>query len=436
MGFFNTISNLFIREKRTANTEQYCPPSASSGASDSGLGSWFNNLFGVSNKAGVSVNRRTVLGIPAVWRAVNIISGSMASLNVQLYKETKDGSKRAKTHPISKLFAHEPHPYLSTYQFIRTLVQNACLGNGYAWIERNPTTMRPRRLHILDPQNVSPYMSVDGTLIYHVSHYGKSMVLMPDEIIHIQSPSFDGITGQNVTSIHSETLGNTIAATEYGSAFFGNGATPAGVVEVPGKMTNEQKMSLKSGWFEKYGGVSKVGEVAVLDNGMTFKRIGLNPMETALIEIRKFSVAEISRLFGVPPHLLHDLDRATFNSVEMLSVSFVQFTLLHWAKLIEGEFNRKLLFESEKEKGELFFHFNLDSLLRGDVNSRAQYYRTMFDVGAMSSNDIRRLENMNAREGGDEYFVSLALKGSDTLSAPKGENKTEKSEDVKGKATD
>jgi HK97 family phage portal protein len=413
MGLFDRISNWMFRTEARSNAGNgsNCQPT-------SGVAGWWDSLWGIDTKSGIKVNRKSILGIPAVWRAVSILGGSIASLKIGLYRETNAGSEIQRKHPLSRLFAHEPHPHYSTFEFIRTLVINASLGNGYAWIERDQITARPKRLHILDPDQTQVYLSTEGILLYYTHYLNKTLVLLHDEVIHLAAPSFDAINGEKVVETHRENFGVGIAATQYGSAFFGNGATPSGVIYSPDKLDDSTRDRIRKGWFAKYGGVDKVGQTAVLDGGMTFTKIGLNPQETQLVECRKFTVAEVSRIFGVPPHLLHDLDRATFNSVEMLSISFVQFTLLHYAKQIEAEFNRKLLTEAEKDSGAFFFRFNIDSLLRGDTASRAAYYNTLFNVGAISSNEIRRLENMNDREGGDEYFVSLAMKGSQSTPEP------------------
>lgn len=406
MGFLQRLSSLFRAETRSATV--------GGDACATSPGGFWDSVWGLDTQSGVKVSRKTVIGVPAVWRAVNLLGGAMASVPFDLFERTASGSQEANTHPLSVLFAYEPHPYYSTFDFIKTLVGNAALGNGYAWIERDPETARPIHLHLLDPEATHAYMSADGILIYHSALWGRSLMLFPDEIIHLKAVTFDGIFGEKVAVAHKEGLGMGIAATLYGASFFGNGAVPSGVVEMPGKLTDEARERLRKGWFSKFGGTSKVGNVAVLDDGAKFQKISLDPQSAMLIEARKFTVEEVGRIFGVPPHLLYELERATFNSVEMLSTSFVSFTLLHWARQIEQEFNRKLLFETEKAEGRYFFRFNLDGLLRGDTAARATLYSTMFNVGALSSNDIRRLENLNDRPGGDEYFVSLALKGNET----------------------
>ena len=164
---------------------------------------------------------------------------------------------------------------------------------------------------------------------------------------------------------------------------------------------------MRTTWNSKYTGTEQAGGVIVLENGMEYTPLTLKPADAQFIETSKLSIADIARIYRVPLHMIGELDRATFNNIEHLSLEFVRNTLRPWLKNWEQELQRKLLTAAEKKT--MFFRFNVDALLRGDTTARTAYYRTMFSVGAMSQNDIRGLENMNKVEGGDTYYRPLNM---------------------------
>ena len=363
------------------------------------------------NLTGLNVTAKSALSVPGIWAAVKTIAETLASLPFDLYERTENGSALSTNHPIFNLLKLEPSEFYSAYELKRTLMVHACFGDGFARIYRNGVG-RPTELRIMPMGSVDPFEN-NGRLYYVCNINGTREVVSASDMIHIKGLSLDGIDGLNVASVHRETLGMSIAANEYGAAFFGNGAHVGGVVTYPGELKPEQRTTLLRKLFGQNTGVPNVGKNMVLDGGMTYTKIGLTPAEAMLNDARNFQVNESARIFGIPAHLLQQLDRATFNNIETMNTQFVSLCLRPWAVQIEQEFTRKMLSGAEKASGRYFVRFNLDGLLRGDTAARAQYYNTMFNIGAMSPNDIRELENMNRRDGGDEYFVPLNMAGSD-----------------------
>jgi HK97 family phage portal protein len=179
-----------------------------------------------------------------------------------------------------------------------------------------------------------------------------------------------------------------------------------GVLKHPGRLTNEAYDRLKSSFNRAFGGSQNAGGTAILEEGMDFQKVGLNPTDAAFNETKKATISDIARITGVPGILLEDMDKATFGNMEQLSQMFVNYTIMPLCETIEAEFNRKLFFEAEKYQ--YCTRFNLDGLLRGDIAARSSYYTTMRNVLAMSPNEIRIKENMNPYEGGDSYELPLA----------------------------
>ena len=196
-----------------------------------------------------------------------------------------------------------------------------------------------------------------------------------------------------------------IAAEEYGSKFYANGAAPSGVLEHPGTLKDPGRV--RESWQSTFGGSSNANKVAVLEEGMKYTPISIAPNEAQFLETRKFQIDEIARIFRVPPHMVGDLDKSSFSNIEQQSLEFVKYTLDPWVSRWEQAMVRALLSAEEKKK--YFFKFNVDGLLRGDYQGRMQGYATARQNGWMSANDIRELENLDripAELGGDLYLIN------------------------------
>ena len=200
-------------------------------------------------------------------------------------------------------------------------------------------------------------------------------------------------------------IGLAIAAEEYGSKFYANGAAPSGVLEHPGTLKDPGRV--RESWQSTFGGSSNANKVAVLEEGMKYTPISIAPNEAQFLETRKFQIEEIARMYRVPLHMIGDLDHATFSNVEHLSLDFVKYSLDPWIVRWEQSLQKALL--SDSEKGQYFVKFNVDGLLRGDYASRMQGYATARQNGWMSANDIREKEDMNLipdEDGGNLYLVN------------------------------
>jgi HK97 family phage portal protein len=371
-----------------------------------------------STLSGVTVTRENVLSIPAVWSAVRTVSETLASLPFALYEKTEDGSKKAKDHPCYYVTKEECAPNVSGYIFRRAMFADACLGDALAKITRNGVG-RPVRFDKI-PAGAWELLATPGGMgwAYRVymadalGNYTKSEILLPSEVLHIRGLSMNTFCGADVAQVHKETFGLSKGAINYGAAFFGNGAHTDKFIKYPGTLTPDQRTMLERKIGQKYGGLGNVGKIMALDQGMELVSVGLDPQQATLNDTRQFQVRETARIFGVPLHLFQDLGDATFNNVETMSTQFVTLCLRPWAVQTEQEYKIKTLTYTEKQSGQFFYRFNLDGLMRGDTAARAAYYNTLFNIGAMSSNDVRDMENMNKRAGGDEYFTPLNMEGS------------------------
>jgi len=245
-----------------------------------------------------------------------------------------------------------------------------------------------------------------GALVYtYTTTAGKTVKLAAEEVLHVPGLGFDGIMGYSPIALERNAIGLGIAAEEYGSRFFSNGATPSGVLTHPNTVKNPK--TLRESWNAAYGGSANAGKVAILEEGMKFERISMPHNEAQFLETRKFQVSEICRIFRVPPHLVGDLEHATFSNIENQSISFGVHTIRPWLVRIEQSMNRALFSAREKER--FFVRFNMDGLLRGAYKERMEGYAIARQNGWMSANDIRGLENMNPipdAEGGNIFMCN------------------------------
>jgi HK97 family phage portal protein len=359
-----------------------------------------------SSGAGKSVTARSAIQVSAVYACVRVIAETVASLPLHVYENTDSGSVKALGHPLYRLLHDEPNTEMTSFVMREVMLSHLLLwGNSYSQIIRNG------RNHVVGLYPLLPdRMEVDrdsaGTLAYtYTNTEGRTIRLAPEEVLHIPGLGFDGVMGYSPIALEKSAIGLGIAAEEYGSKFFANGATPAGVLTHPN--TVKSPKALRESWNAAYGGSANANRVAILEEGLHFERISMPNNEAQFLETRKFQVSEICRIFRVPPHLVGDLEHATFSNIEHQSISFGVHTIRPWLVRIEQSMNRALF--SEKEKGRFFSRINMDGLLRGAYKERMEGYAIARQNGWMSANDIRDLENLNPlsdADGGNAYLVN------------------------------
>lgn len=377
------------------------------------VGSSYNFLFGGST-SGKSVNERSAMQMTAVYACVRILSEAIAGLPLHLYRYDKDGSKKkAIDHTLYTLLHDEPNPEMTSFVFRETLMTHLLLwGNAYAQIIRNGKG-EVIALYPLMPNHMEVDRAPDGRIYYKYTrdsseaNAGKDarVILTSDDVLHIPGLGFDGLVGYSPIAMAKNAIGMAIACEEYGAKFFANGAAPSGVLEHPGTLKDPARV--RDSWNAAYGGSANSHKVAVLEEGMKYTPISISPNEAQFLETRKFQINEIARIFRVPPHMVGDLEKATFSNIENETLNFVKYTLDPWVIRWEQSLGRALF--NPQEKKEYFFRFNLDGLLRGDYASRMSGYATGIQNGIFSVNDCRELENMDLLsedEGGFLHIVN------------------------------
>lgn len=365
------------------------------------------DMDGGGSSSGVAVDEMRAMQTSAVYACVKILAETVASLPLQLFKSEKDSKTKATEHPLYECLYELPNNETTSFQF-REIMMTSVLLYGNAYARKIVKQGHVKELWYLKPQNMTVERDRQTNKIkytYNDDDSGKSFVYRPDQIFHLKGLSFDGVKGISPIAQAREAVGLALATEEYGAKFFGNGARPGGVLEHPGTLKDPEK--LRDSWNKVYQGAKNSHRVAVLEEGMKYHSIGIAPEDAQFLETRKYQVNEICRIFRVPPHLVGDLERATFSNIEHQSIEFVQHTIRPWLVRWEQEISRSLL--SEQERLLYFARFNVDGLLRGDFATRTQGYATGRQNGWLSINDIRRLEDMNpipAEKGGEDYLVN------------------------------
>lgn len=407
MSTWSKIVRLFVKEvDETADSSEKRGFMQMAGATVDSIIDFFGTT---RSSTGQNVDVQSVMGLSAVWRALNILSDSIASLPVEVVRKTQQNTVEAAIkHPVNRLLTVNPSPLFTPYTMMQTLVTHAALvGNGYAYIHRERVTRYPKKISIIEPHRVSIHVLENDKVVYKVD--GIDRTIKPDDMIHFGGLSWNGLAGINVLEQLADNFGLALANQEYLAKFFADGATIAGVIKHPGRLDDQSMIRLRRSWEAQYGGSKNSGKTAILEQGMDYQAIGLSPQQAAATETKKISISDVSRIFGVPQFLLEDLDRATFNNIEHLSLLFLKHTIRPWCKRIESELNRKLF--PTDEQGEYMVRFDLDDLHMVDLDSRGKYVETMMKWGILNRDEIRERENYNpiADGTGQKYFVPMNM---------------------------
>lgn len=371
-------------------------------------------LFGRSI-SGVNVNETTAMQVSAVYACVRILAESIAALPLHVYEYKNGGGKeRVPNHPLYFILHDAPNPEMTSFTFREIMMTHLLLyGNCYAHIIRD----RGRQncvagLYPLIPNRMQVERDDNGAIIYRYTptlaegRFKKTAtVMLPrEEVLHIPALGFDGLIGFSPIAMARNAIGVAIACEEFGAKFFENDARPSGILKHPGTIKNPDK--LKESWQSSFSGANH-GKTAVLEEGVEYETISIPPDDAQFLDTRKFQLNEIARIFRVPPHMIADLDRATFSNIEHLSLEFVKFSLNPWVIRWEQGLCKSLLLPNER--GKFFVKFNVDGLMRGDYHSRMTGYATARQNGWLSANDIREMEDLNPiseSDGGNYYLVN------------------------------
>ncbi len=370
---------------------------------------WFIDFVngGVSSVSGVVVNEHTALTYSPFWAGVRILSGGVSALPFPTFRKVAGGKEIVDNAPTMRLLNLEANPFIDSMTFRETLeAQAVTYGNGFANIERDGAG-RPIGLWPLLPNTVQRVVGENGDPFYELTlPNGEKRGLLDRDVLHIHGLGFDGLSGYNVVRMQKDALGLGMATKRYGAAFFGNNADPGGVITHPNKMSEGAQKRWKKSWKDMHQGVEKSHLIAIMEEGMTYTRIGVSPEDAQAIETQKFSVDDVARILNIPPHMLASMERATFSNIEQQSLDFLKQTLFYWLRKWEIECNRKLIMPSQQ--GTVFVEHKIEAFLRGDIKARYDSYKLGKEGGWLNTNEIRAFENMNSVGPEGDVYVTVS----------------------------
>lgn len=385
-------------------------------------------IFGVTpNLSSINVTEDTALTYSAVYRAVAILATTGGSLPIKLCRRSERNGREVREtvydHPVAYALTREPNYEQTPMTWVEYLIASMALrGNGYDEITISSSGTGKIELWPIQPASVSVVRKKPNPeaktrpLSYEVTVETSTTSLTPQQVLHV--PLYgDGIVGKSPISLARQGIGLGLAAEGYGATWFGHGSRPSGVFTHPGKIGDKARKQFREALTEDHGGVANANKILVLEDGMTWTQIGIAPEDAQFLQTRQFQVTDIARWFGIPPHMLGEMGRATWNNVEQLAIEFVTYTLRPYLIRIEQEINRKLL----RDEPDLYVKFNVDALLRGDSAARFARYEIAHRIGMYNINDMLEMEDRNPidDELGELRFVQANMQTLENASQAK-----------------
>lgn len=358
-----------------------------------------------------TVTHARALAYSAVWGCVRVITQSLCSVGWHAYERSPDGRRRT---PIENneawLIDFQANPEMSAFSWREVMLQHAIIwGNAFSEIERRGDG-RPNWLWPLPPDRTSLVRDPDdGSLwVVVVDERGQVLSTVPyRDTFHVKGMGPDGLVGYSVLELASRTISLGLDAEGFGAKFFSRGPMPGGVVTVPGTMKLEQRREFRRSFEEAYSGRRNAARVVVLSDGTTFGPWSMPNTDAQFLESRTFQVQEVCRWFGVPPHKLADLARATFSNVEEQERAYVTDCALPWARRLETEADIKLF--GPVSRGRRFTRLNLDALMRGNSTTQTDTVTKKVNSGLLTVNEARDYFELNPIEGGDTPLIQGAM---------------------------
>jgi len=399
--------NLFDTFRRVLRTEQRGNPLENPATPlGQGMDYLMYMLGGEPTASGEPVSESTALQIATVYACVASIARDVGTIPLYVYERTAAGHRRADDVQLADLLNVEPHPDMSAASFKEAVTSNLVLtGNGYAEITWNgagqPVMLTPRIA-----TKTQPIRMPNGDLAYRCTDTDTNgRIVAASDMLHIPALAMDGILGLNPIRQMRQTLGLATASEKAAARLFGNGVLSTGILTMPAGLSNEQKAQLRQSFEESTRGPNQMRPVVVPADAK-FQPLTINPVDAQFLESRKYSREEICSIFGVPPHKVGILERATNNNIEHQGIEYVTATIRPVLVRWEQEIQRKLMPRIGRNSGRYFVRFDVSELLRGDQASTSAYYAAALQWGWMNRNEVREKEGMNAIGKAGDVFMS------------------------------
>lgn len=374
-------------------------------------GHWLIRAIGGGRThAGTTVSEYSAMQFSAVYNAVGLIADSLAQLPLGVYKKTDNGNVLDENHRLMPVLRRRPNKYMSSFTWRQCGQHHALLwGNSYTEIQRN-NAGQAIALWPLLPDRTGPQYNPDkDDLVYYTTVAGERVPIDQQNVAHIKAIGFDGYIGYPPLTMMRQAVGLASGMEEFGGKFFANDAKSGGFLLHPGRLGAEGQKNLQASMGpEGQGGLDNAHRVKILEEGMKFIQTTIPPDDAQFLGSRSFQVEEIARFFRVPLVLMnsHERTSALGSSVEQLLLAFVLWTLQPWVDQWEEELNEKLFTDEEKRQG-YCVRFNMAALQRGDMEARSKLYTALWQIGAISPNEVRLREDMNSDPRLNGFYVPM-----------------------------
>tara|TARA_Y100001951_G_scaffold104083_1_gene114636 strand:+ start:2355 stop:3602 length:1248 start_codon:yes stop_codon:yes gene_type:complete len=369
---------------------------------------FWQDYYGKSS-SGKNVTVDSSLQLSTVWACVRLLSETISTLPLKLYERQSDGSRvRAERHPLYNVLTRSPNAEMTQSRFIAFIVSSIAL-RGCAFIEKKRIGNKIVALEPLLPQNMVVDRKKNGQLEYRYTEDGEKRILSEREVMHIRGFGIDGVTGMMPVAAGADVFGAAMAADEAAGKVFANGMQASGFLTHEGGVLKENQREQIRESLNKFSGSQNAGKLMVLEAGMKYQGITMDPEAAQMLETRAFNVEEICRWFRVPPFMVGHMDKQSSwaASVEAQNLHFLSNSLRPLLVNIEQEISRCLLTPNERDK--YFAEFNVEGLLRADSAARANFYNTALQNGWLNRNEVRQKENMPPVDGGETYTAQSNL---------------------------
>jgi len=377
------------------------------------------------------ISEQLALQLSVVYRCVEVLGDAVGSQSWDvLTYDRVQGFVVDPFHRLSYLLNVEPHPAMSRFTMMKTLVAKVHLeGNGFIEITRDYRGDAVRLTLVND--SVKMFMRSDGTVYYEVGFEGNSRFVEGENMIHVLNHTYNGLMGVSTLThaVNSMTLAN--AAESSAKGFFTSGANMSGILTAEGKMTKEKATALKASWAEAFNVTSgNPGGIAVMESGLEFKPVTVNPKDAQMLETRQFNVIEICRFFGVSPAKVFDSNNLTYSNIESFQLGFITDTVAPQDTKIECEFRRKILRPSERAKTKL--NLSIEELMRANLDAKANYVSKMFQAGGFTVNEVRKEcgKPLFEHENADIPMVQINMSPVNMMAIKQKDKNTKVNEDV------
>jgi HK97 family phage portal protein len=389
---------MIFRDRTKNNSVGGLPPASDEGA-------WIAYLQG---RGYTTITAMTAIKVATVFRCVDLVSKTIASLPLNLLKKTAEGREKAENHNTYKLLYRLPNPTTTAFEFWHMYIFNLMLTRGaYAKIVRDRNGFI-RQLWNVPTANVRKYFNNYNGERYIVVNLGNGRTETLREGEFMYSPGLrlnSDIDPENPIKIANDVLGLSMALDGFAKDFFENGTNLGGFVEYQEAVSDNAYERFRESWQETYAGVKNQHRIAFLEDGFKFSQLTKDLDKSQALESRKHEVLEICRMFGVPPHKVFELDKATFNNIEQINIEYVQEAVAPMTVRLEQTMYKDLL--TTKEQDVYYQKFNVNALLRGDIATRTAYYHNARNDGWMNGDEIRDLEDMNNMPDGQGKIYAI-----------------------------